>query len=71
MVFEDWEMNMIVDSLERNDNLIGEIVAEKLRKLQAGSKNKRYSFRSTDWLSEAAKKKRKKGTDSPLFDSVF
>ncbi len=70
MLFEEWEMNMMVDSLERNDNMVGEIVAEKLRRLQSESKNKRYSFRSTDWLSDAARKKRRK-VDTPLFDTVF
>ncbi len=61
MVFEEWEMNLIIESLEDSTgNMISDMVVTKLKKLQSSSKNKRYTFRSTDWLSEAAKKKKVK-----------
>ena len=58
MVFEEWEMNVIIDSLRANEaNIMADMVASKLVKLQKSSSNKRYTFRSTDWLSEANKKR--------------
>ena len=60
MVFEEWELNVIVDSLEKNDNLLNDGIVAKLKHLQFQSKNKRYTFRSTDWLSEAGRKRKKK-----------
>lgn len=71
MVFDEWEMKTIIDSLKKNDgNMMTSLVIDKLEKLQASSKNKRYTFRSTDWLSEASKKratmKRKKYADGGL-----
>lgn len=71
MIFEEWEMNTIIDSLQSdNGNMMNTLVADKLIKLQSSSKNKRYTFRSTDWLSEANKKragiKKKKYMDGGL-----
>lgn len=71
MVFEEWEVKTIIDSLKANDgNMMNALVIDKLEKLQQSSKNKRYTFRSTDWLSEANKKraklKRKKYCDGGL-----
>lgn len=61
MVFEEWELNLIVDSLEDSKgNMVKGIVADKIKLLQSTSRNKRYSLRTTDWLSEAAKKQKKK-----------
>lgn len=57
MIFEEWELNLIVDSLENNDNLMNDGVITKIKTLQSQSRNKRYTFRSTDWLSEAGKKR--------------
>lgn len=57
MIFEEWELNLIIDSLEEKDNLMNNSIVTKIKTLQSQSKNKRYTFRSTDWLSEAGKKR--------------
>lgn len=58
MIFEEWEMKLIIDSLQSNNgNMMNNIVADKLIRLQSSSNNKRYTLRSTDWLSEASKKR--------------
>ena len=49
MIFEEWELNLMVDSLESNDNLLTGNIVTKLKILQSESKNKRYTFRTTDW----------------------
>jgi len=60
MIFEEWELNVIVDSLKSTNNLMTDGIVYKIRGLQSQSKNKRYTFRSTDWLSEAGRKRKKK-----------
>lgn len=60
MVFEDWELNIIVESLENNGNLMSDMIINKISKLQSNSNIKRYSLRSTDWLSEAGKKRNRR-----------
>ena len=64
MVFEEWELNLIIDSLEESKgskgNMLKGIVVDKIKNIQSNSRNKRYSLRSTDWLSEAAKKNKGK-----------
>lgn len=61
MVLTEWELNTIVASLESGgDNIVKEMIADKIRNLQSSSKNKRYTIRSTDWLSEAGKKSKRK-----------
>ena len=58
MIFEEWEMRIMVDSLKANEaNIMASFVASKLIELQESSNNKRYTFRSTDWLSEANKRR--------------
>ena len=60
MLFEDWELNIIVESLENNGNLMSDMIINKISRLQSNSNIKRYSLRSTDWLSEAGKKRNRR-----------
>ena len=54
MIFEDWELDIIKSCVE--DNVFGFGIRMKIEQLQETSKNKRYTLRTTDWLSEASKK---------------
>ena len=66
MILEQYEINTILDALDKHSsdelygNVIDEQIIDKLKKIQSQSNNKRYSIRSTDWLSEAAKKRKRK-----------
>ena len=57
MILEEWELNLIVDSLKSNSNLMNDSIIYKIKTIQSQSRNKRYTLRSTDWLSEAGKKR--------------
>lgn len=57
MILEEWELNLIVDSLNSNSNLMNDSIIYKIKTIQSQSRNKRYTLRSTDWLSEAGKKR--------------
>lgn len=60
MMFMDWELGKIYDALMsdmgRGDSICKVMIAEKIDELRKTSINKRYTLRTTDWLSEAAKK---------------
>lgn len=77
MLFEDYELDMMRDALAGygSGTLYGDVIAEqicdKLRNLQPQSYNKRYTFRSTDWLSEASRKRARKGRSVPLDEGLI
>lgn len=56
MIFEDWELNTIRKALQDSESISCIMIGLKIEQLQKTSKNKRYSLRTTDWLSESAKK---------------
>lgn len=60
MIFEDWELNEIKKALQDSESISGTMISFKIEELQKTSKNKRYSLRTTDWLSESAKKQKRK-----------
>lgn len=47
----------MIEALEDSNNVMSDTIISKLEKLQKDSTIKRYSMRSTDWLSEAGKKR--------------
>lgn len=59
MIFEDWELKRIEESLD-GEKLSDFGIKMKIQEIRKLSNNKRYSLRTTDWLSESAKKKRGK-----------
>lgn len=72
MILTEWEMNTIVDSLEADgDNMVKGMIADKIRNLQSSSHNKRYTIRSTDWLSEAGKKSKRKNNGRACEESLI
>ena len=58
MIFEEWELNEILKVL--TDDLKHFNIKIKIKSLMQTSRNKRYTLRTTDWLSDAAKKRGKK-----------
>ena len=58
MIFEDWELKVIEDKL--SDDLIDFGIKMKIKEIRKISNNKRYTLRTTDWLSESGKKRRGK-----------
>lgn len=60
MIFEDWELNEVCKALRDSESISGVMISAKIKQLQQTSKNKRYSLRTTDWLSESAKKNKGK-----------
>ena len=60
MIFEEWELNEIRKALKDSESISGVMISTKIEQLQSTSKNKRYSLRTTDWLSESAKKQKRK-----------
>lgn len=64
MIFEQWELDNICNLLQSNDDLKYYNIFIKLQNLMKTSKNKRYTLRTTDWLSEAAKKRNKNKKDN-------
>lgn len=60
MIFEDWELNEVCKALQDSESISGVMISAKIKQLQQTSKNKRYSLRTTDWLSESAKKQKNK-----------
>ena len=56
MIFEDWELREINKALLDSESISGIMISNKIEELRKTSKNKRYSLRTTDWLSESAKK---------------
>ena len=59
MIFDDNEIRKIISVL-KSDNEISDLIANKIETLRNTSKIKRYSLRTTDWLSESAKNRKKK-----------
>ena len=59
MIFEDWELKVIEDKLNDND-LVDFGIKLKIKEIRKTSHNKRYTLRTTDWLSESGKKRRGK-----------
>ena len=59
MIFEDWELKVIEDKLNDND-LVDFGIKLKIKEIRKTSNNKRYTLRTTDWLSESGKKRRGK-----------
>ena len=59
MIFEDWELKVIEDKLSDND-LVDFGIKVKIKEIRKISNNKRYTLRTTDWLSESGKKRRGK-----------
>ena len=57
MIFEDWELKVIEDKLNEND-LVDFGIKLKIKEIRKTSNNKRYTLRTTDWLSESGKKRR-------------
>lgn len=60
MIFEDWELREINKALLDSESISGIMISNKIEELRKTSKNKRYSLRTTDWLSESAKKQKNK-----------
>ncbi len=60
MIFEDWELNIIKKALNDTDLMQCAIISNKIEQLQATSRNKRYTLRTTDWLSDSAKRQKGK-----------
>lgn len=60
MIFEDWELNEVCKALQDCESISSVMIVSKIKQLQQTSKNKRYSLRTTDWLSESAKKQKRK-----------
>ena len=58
MIFEDWELKVIEDKL--SDDLVDFGIKMKIKEIRKISNNKRYTVRTTDWLSESGKKRRGK-----------
>ena len=72
MILTEWELNTIVDSLENDgDNIVKQMIVDKIRNLQSSSRNKRYTIRSTDWLSEAGKKSKRKTNDNVYEEALI
>lgn len=61
MIFEDWELNEICKILKADESISAFMISSKIEQLRLTSKNKRYTLRTTDWLSESAKKRRRNG----------
>lgn len=59
MIFEDWELKVIEGKLSDND-LVDFGIKVKIKEIRKTSNNKRYTLRTTDWLSESGKKRRGK-----------
>ena len=59
MIFEDWELKVIEDILNEYD-LVDFGIKVKIKEIRKTSNNKRYTLRTTDWLSESGKKRRGK-----------
>ena len=61
MIFEDWELNEICKILKADESISAFMISSKIEQLRLTSKNKRYTLRTTDWLSESAKKRKRNG----------
>ena len=59
MIFEDWELKVIEDKLNDND-LVDFGIKLKRKEIRKTSNNKRYTLRTTVWLSESGKKRKGK-----------
>lgn len=59
MIFEDWELNEICKILKADESISAFMISSKIEQLRLTSKNKRYTLRTTDWLSESAKKRKR------------
>ena len=60
MIFDDNEIRKIISVLKSDNEIISDLIANKIETLRNKSKIKRYSLRTTDWLSESAKNRKKK-----------
>ena len=60
MIFDDNEIRKIISALKSDNEIISDLIANKIETLRNTSKIKRYSLRTTDWLSESAKNRKKK-----------
>ena len=60
MIFKDNELRKIISVLKSDNEIISDLIANKIETLRETSKIKRYSLRTTDWLSESAKKRKRK-----------
>lgn len=60
MIFDDNEIRKIISVLKSDNEIISDLIANKIETLRNTSKIKRYSLRTTDWLSESAKNRKKK-----------
>lgn len=60
MIFEDWELAEICKVLQKSDSISKTMIALKIEELRKTSKNKRYTLRTTDWLSESARNRKRK-----------
>lgn len=71
MIFEDWELDVIENALNANE-LSDFSIKTKIQNIRSTSVNKRYSLRTTDWLSESGKRRRGKKKDKtvPLGDLI-
>lgn len=63
MIFKDNELRKIISVLKSDNEIISDLIANKIETLRETSKIKRYSLRTTDWLSESAKKRKGKKID--------
>ena len=60
MIFDDNEIRKIISVLKSDDEIISDLIGNKIETLRNTSKIKRYSLRTTDWFSESAKNRKKK-----------
>ena len=71
MIFQQWELNEIIKLLDVDkDNLIYFNISTKLKQLMSTSINKRYTLRTTDWLSESAKKRKGKKRNKKINEVI-
>lgn len=58
MVFEEWELRKIIESLSKGSkkDLSADLIRLKLEQVMMSSINKRYTIRTTDWCVENGKK---------------